>query len=34
VTFDDQETSLAMITGELEKQGNSIKGKPVYLKRY
>ena len=32
VTFDDEITALDIIINELDKKGNKIKGKPVYLK--
>ena len=32
VTFDDEIIALDIIINELDKKGNKIKGKPVYLK--
>jgi len=32
VTFDDEITTLEIIMNELDKKGNKIKNKPVYLK--
>jgi len=32
ITFDDEMTTLEIIIHELDKQGNKIKDKPVYLK--
>jgi hypothetical protein len=32
VTFDDQITTFDIITRELERGGEKIKGKPVYIK--
>jgi hypothetical protein len=32
--FDDKITTIDIIISNLEKGGNKIKGKPVYLKKY